>query len=272
MVYSMIEDLSLEQFLAHFPSEKTCADYLLQCKWPNGFVCPRCGHRHAYQTSTRRLPLFECAHCRHQTSLTVGTVMEGTHTPLRKWFTAFFLVSQTSNGINALQLSRIIEVTYKTAWLLLHKIRQAMSESVDSVLLSGFIHVNAACYGRPYNPTLQKHPKEHPLLVGASMNAEDEPVYVKMKQLPHAPLQQKYVPRAWTEAFTRHHVEPDPSHVEFVTERFKSPKLKKLISIFVETNRWINSTFHGLGGRHLQGYLNEFCYRFKSKKAEHSYL
>src|SRR5581483_3683360 len=97
-----MEGLSIDEFLARFDTEEACADYLFHIKWPNGFICPRCDqHRDYYTITTRRLPLFECHHCHHQTSLTVGTVMEGSHTALRKWFVALFLVSQIFSGINA---------------------------------------------------------------------------------------------------------------------------------------------------------------------------
>ena len=96
--------LSVEEFEARFQTEEDCADYLYQVKWPQGFRCPRCGHNHAYPLTKRRLPLFECANCHYQASLTVGTVMEGSHTALRKWFLSFFLISSPC-GINATQLN-----------------------------------------------------------------------------------------------------------------------------------------------------------------------
>jgi transposase-like protein len=96
-----MELVSLASFVARFNSEEACADYLFQIKWPHGFVCPRCHHHDYYKMTTRRLPLYECAHCHHQASLTVGTVMEGSRTPLQKWFIAFYRLSQP-HSINAL--------------------------------------------------------------------------------------------------------------------------------------------------------------------------
>lgn len=96
-----ISSLSIEQFQMHFSSEKACIDYLYQKKWPNGFSCPRCEHRYAYLTITRRLPLYECCHCRHQASLLSGTIMEGSRTKLSKWLLAIFLVSRVNMGTTA---------------------------------------------------------------------------------------------------------------------------------------------------------------------------
>ena len=259
--------ISLANFVAQFNSEETCVDYLFYVKWPHGFVCPRCDHKHFYEITRRRLPLFECAHCRHQTSLTVGTVMEGSRTLLRKWFVAIFLISQPSRGISALQLSKEISVTYKTAWLMLHKIRHAISVADASVLLSGFVHVNDASYARPPYSAVPAHPKEQPLLVGASMNDDQQPVYVKMKLLPlDHPRDTIKLP---TGEFATRHVEPSTSSIEFLTERLMPRKLKRLFPLFTQAKQWINETFHGLGPCHLQAYFNEFCYRmnlqFQSK-------
>jgi transposase-like protein len=261
---------SLTEFVSRFNTDKVCIDYLFQVKWPNGFVCPRCDYRHFCKITRRRLPLYQCAHCRHQTSLTAGTVMEGSRTPLHKWFVTFFLISDPSHGISALQLKKHIQVTYKTAWLMLHKIRHAMSEADASVLLSGFIHVHDASYAHPPYLSAPHHPKEQPLLVGASMIDEQGPKYIKMKLVAPHHLQNKVIHRAGMEAFMEQYVESDTSTIEFITQRVKPRKLKKLYPFFVQTKQWITQTFHGLGPLHLQAYLNEFCYRLNLKLQKQS--
>jgi transposase-like protein len=256
----LIEDIvTLEQFHTRFDSEESCADFLFQLRWPEGFACPRCGHRHAYKTATRRLPLYECASCRRQTSLTVGTIMEGSRTELRKWLLAMFLVARPE-GINAVELSRNIRVTYKTAWLILHKIRHAMEEGDKATLLSGSTHVNVASYGRPRFSSYLRHPKEQPLFIGATMNDQGEPAYVKIKRIPEPHMRDIQILRVGTEAFKEKHIQPSAT-VEFIVHRFKPIKYQRLLPVFEKANRWINDTFHGLGARHLQAYFNEYCYR-----------
>ena len=83
--------LSFTQFIKRFPNEKACVEYLYQVKWPDGFVCPVCGSRHCYAIKTRHQ--YQCANCRHQTSLTANTVMHRSHLPLTKWFWAIYLVA-----------------------------------------------------------------------------------------------------------------------------------------------------------------------------------
>jgi transposase-like protein len=264
------ELISLESFVAHFNSEAACADYLFQIKWPNGFVCPRCNHPHYYKTTTRRLPLYECARCHHQASLTVGTVMEGSRTPLQKWFIAFYRLAQP-HSINAFQLKQEIHVTYKTAWSMLHKIRHALREEDASVLLSGFVQVHDACCGLEHNSVYERQPKEQLLLLGATMNGENEPIYIKMKLLLNQYLNEWTVSRPGKEAFIRDHVQPEAAaHVSIVTGIFKSQRYKPLLPYFTQAKRWIRETFHGLGQRHLQVYFDEFCFRINEVRKEAS--
>jgi len=255
-----VDQLSLDQFRDRFHSENVCVDYLFQAKWPNGFICPKCSHRHFYKITSRRLPLYECAGCHHQTSLIVGTIMEGSRTTLQKWFTAIFLISRTEPGINAVQLGEIIQVTYKTAWLIYHKIRHAMSQSDSSNLLSGMVQVHDACYGHPYNIYHKTHPKEHFLLVGTSLNEQRQPTYIKMKLLMEPP-KEKHISTVEKKSFAERYIEEKDSKVEFMTQRLKPRRLKMGFPYFKKASQWINETFHGLGVRHLQAYLDEFCFR-----------
>lgn len=75
---------SLLAFQEHFPNEEACYEHLFKVKWPDGFVCPKCGHPKCHKIRTRRL--YQCAKCRHQASVIVDTVMEHSHLPLPKWF------------------------------------------------------------------------------------------------------------------------------------------------------------------------------------------
>ena len=115
---------------------------LAEHKWPDGFRCPECGHSTAWQSGAR----FVCRSCRHQTSLTAGTVLHGSRLPLLTWFWAAYLVA-TDNGINALSLGRKLGVSsHKTAWMVLDRLRQAMS-ALDLPLLSGVVEAAETAVG-----------------------------------------------------------------------------------------------------------------------------
>src|SRR3954463_16630305 len=117
---------SLPEFEARFPDEAACARWLLARRWPDGFRCPACGHGEAWELGRARLTL-QCAACERQVSVTAGTVLHGSHLPLRTWFLAAWLVATHKNGMSARQLWRRLGLgSYKSAWLLLRKLRAAM--------------------------------------------------------------------------------------------------------------------------------------------------
>jgi transposase-like protein len=108
-----------------YPGVVACQQYLAACRWPDGFVCPRCGNRRAYELV--KLRRWQCIGCRHQVSLTAGTILHNTKTPLTVWFWAAYLMTTDKRGISALLLQRQFGLRrYETAWMMLHKFRRAM--------------------------------------------------------------------------------------------------------------------------------------------------
>lgn len=113
------------EFQERFSTEAACLEYLASSRWPDGFVCPACGGVRAWVLERRHL--WECGDCCQQTSVTAGTVMHKTHTPLRTWFWAAYLVATHQPGISAKQLQRQLGLSrYETAWLMLQKLRRAV--------------------------------------------------------------------------------------------------------------------------------------------------
>ena len=111
----------------HFTNEDAARDYLEALRWPAGPVCPHCGTMNkAY--ATKRPGKYRCASagCRKDFSVKVGTVFESSHIPLHKWLLAAYLLCSSKKGMSSHQLMRTLEVTYKTAWFMTHRIREAM--------------------------------------------------------------------------------------------------------------------------------------------------
>jgi transposase-like protein len=107
-----------------FSTEEACRDYLGQLRWPDGFVCPRCDARGGWPASRGR---FICSACRHQASVTAGTIFQDTHKPLRLWFRAIWHVTSQKNGASAVSLQQVLGLGgYLTAWTWLHKLRLAL--------------------------------------------------------------------------------------------------------------------------------------------------
>ena len=132
---------SLREFETRFPDDEACARWLSKVRWPDGFVCPACGHAKGFELE-RGVLVYQCAGCRKQTSVTAGTVLHRSHLPLKTWFLAAWLVATHKNGISARQLWLQLGLgSYKTAWLLLQKLRRAMVHP-DRSPFSGLVEVD----------------------------------------------------------------------------------------------------------------------------------
>src|SRR5438309_9380919 len=138
---------TLREFQAKFATEGACQEYLAACRWPDGFVCPRCGNQRAYELV--KLRRWQCASCRHQVSLTAGTILHNTKTPLTVWFWAAYLMTTDKRGVSALLLQHQLALKrYETAWMMLHKFRRAMVNSARESL-KGEIEVDDTWIGGP---------------------------------------------------------------------------------------------------------------------------
>ena len=124
---------TLREFQTKFATDEACQQYLVACRWPDGFVCPRCGQGKAYELA--HLRRWQCAGCRHQVSLTAGTILHNTKIPLTVWFWAAYLMTTDKRGLSALLLQRQLDLRrYETAWMMLHKFRRAMVNLVREPL------------------------------------------------------------------------------------------------------------------------------------------
>ncbi len=114
----------------YFHNEEAAFAHVEAMLWADGPVCPHCGGvERIYDLGKTRIGLKKCGQCRKQFTVRVGTIFEDSHLPLHKWLQAIHLVCSSKKGISAHQLHRTLEVTYKTAWFLAHRIREAMTGS-----------------------------------------------------------------------------------------------------------------------------------------------
>lgn len=118
---------TLLDFQRMFPDERACGNYLERVRWPDGFVCPRCGAVGEAYRFENRPTVLRCRDCRRNTYLTAGTVMHATRTPLQVWFWGAYLVTTQTPGMSALQFQRQLGLRrYETAFQVLHKLRAGM--------------------------------------------------------------------------------------------------------------------------------------------------
>ena len=133
------------EFLSLYGTEDQCFDALSQWRWPNGFVCPHCGHDRCCQSSTRKLQ--QCNHCHRQTSITAGTLFEATKLPLTVWFQAIYFMTQDKKGGSAMKLHRHLGISYNAAWRMRHKLMQVMMERDREYTLTGQVQLDDAYLG-----------------------------------------------------------------------------------------------------------------------------
>ena len=140
--------LSLPEFMDRYGTEEQCEQAVASARWPGGFVCPACGVMQS-RTSFRRdgRLYWQCAGCQYQCSVTSGTVFEATKLPLTRWFQAMQLLTQAKNNVSALELTRQLGVSYRTAWLIKHKLLQAMVLAESDRQLTGRVEVDDAYLG-----------------------------------------------------------------------------------------------------------------------------
>jgi transposase-like protein len=129
--------MSMDAFVGQFGSEDACEAALQRSRWPEGFVCPRCGEHHAMGFRPNGLGYWQCRGCRYPCSLRAGTMMEHSRLPLRLWFMAIYLMTQAKTNMAALELRRHLGVSWRTAWRLKHKIMEAMGQREDHQRLHG---------------------------------------------------------------------------------------------------------------------------------------
>lgn len=268
-------------FQARFADEQTCLDYLFECRWPEGFVCPRCQGLVPWPVAARGV--WECAGCRYQVSLTAGTVLHKTHTALHLWFWAAYLMTTGTPGISASQLQRQLGLTrYQTAWTMLHKLRRAMVNP-DRSLLTGEVEVDECQVGG--RETGRRGGRS--LIAKAALVAVAVEVRgngsgrVRMTVIPDAsadtlsgfvadtvaagaivhtdgwmgytPLTKNgYDHRARSQRAAKKVGDPDPV----------LPRVHRAISNF---KSWLRGTHRSVSNEHLQVYMDEFTFRYNRR-------
>jgi ISXO2-like transposase domain/Transposase zinc-ribbon domain len=150
-----------------FDTEEKCLDYLEKMRWPAGVACLKCGSQNvakitrASRTKNKRKRLFQCREkeCGHQFSATAGTIFHDSHLPLEKWFMAIALICEAKKGLSACQMQRHLGVSYRTAWYLCHRIREAMK---DDSMVSGTVELDETYIGGRTVRVADRHKPRRP--------------------------------------------------------------------------------------------------------------
>lgn len=149
-------EVDLLEIMARFNTDDKAREYLESIRWKGGRFCPHCGNTdeskiHAITPNPDakvRAGLYDCGACRQQFTVTVGTVFHGAKKGLRLWVVTFFLLCASKKGISALQIQRMLKIgSYRTAWLMLHKIRYAMKDAFVVERMTGTVEADETYIG-----------------------------------------------------------------------------------------------------------------------------
>ena len=271
---------TVAEFEARFATEQGCRDYLFRVRWPDGFRCPLCGGAKAVVV---RGTLFQCTGCRHQTSVTAGTVLQDTRKPLAMWFRAMWYVTSQKNGASALGVQRVLGLgSYQTAWAWLHKLRRAMVRPGREPL-SGWIEVDETYLGGLEEGVAGRETERKALIVIAAEADGPGIGRVRMRMTPDASAASlhSFVEDSIATGSTLHtdgwqgyaglEKKGYQREVTVLQGRRKDasrllPRVHWVVSLL---KRWLLGTHQGVvAHEHLPYYLDEFTFRFNRRKSK----
>ena len=179
--------LSMSEFFSLYGSEAQCEAALQAARWPAGFVCPDCGGAARTSFVRRGLRYWECGACSSQCSLIRGTMFEATKLPLNVWFMAMQLLTQSKNNVSALELMRQLGVSYRSAWLIKHKIMEAMRQRESERELDGRVELDDAFLGGQRSGGKSGRGSENkvPIVAAVQTTAQGKPLLACLRQQPH---------------------------------------------------------------------------------------
>lgn len=271
------EETVFLKWQTRFGTEKACVNYLLEERWGDGFICAKCGHDQSYFVVVRKTQ--QCRSCRHQTSVTAGTLFHSTNLPLRKWFCAIFLIVSDKGGISAVRLSKYLDVSWLTARSMLRKIRTAMGNRDGLYQLTRLVEVDDALVGGKRSGKRGRGAEgKTPVLIGCE-NRGKKAGFIAMESvtgITHETVGHFSKRHLSTDSMIRSDALPalnrlgeNHRHEARVTPAEKVDEWLPWVHIVISNmKRFLLGTFHGVSETHLQEYLNEFCYRFNRRQWE----
>lgn len=276
----MSQAMNLPQLIERFGSEDKCHAYLEDLRWPDGVRCPRCESDKISRIAKRRQ--FDCDACRYQFSVRVGTIFHDSKLPLWKWFLAVYMMGESKKGISANQLSRMLAVSYKTAWYLCHRIRATMKDESGDMLrgiieadetyvggkLSGFENRQESARHRRDNKTVVLGAVERGgrVRLRVAPDASSESIKGFLTDVVAGDAEAIYTDshrsyRGIGDHDTRHEY-VDHSADEWVRGQIHTNTVESVWSLF---DRSVIGAYHKLSVKHLPAYLDEAAFRWNNR-------
>jgi predicted RNA-binding Zn-ribbon protein involved in translation (DUF1610 family) len=285
------KERSLIEFQKEFPDDEACAKHIAAQRWPDGFTCPQCGHSETWYLSKRHL--YDCKNCRFQTSVTAGTIFHGTRTPLVKWYWMIYHMAMDKVGVSIAEMQRLLDIKqYRTAWLMAHKIRKAMSDRDAQYSLAGLVEMDDSFFGPKGSKRGRGSERKSTVLCAVSLyrdrGGKEHPGFAHMQVVDNASSDtiEDFLDRLGCGTTTKEGQDlleairtdgwrsygkaakaTDLSHYKVVLRDPKAagkllPWVHRVIS---NAKAVIRGSHRGVSEKHLQAYLSEICYRFNRR-------
>lgn len=267
----------------HFQNTDKAREYLEHIRWPHGPVCPHCGGTEgAYPLSGKahRPGLYKCKDCREQFTVTVGTVFERSKIALNVWLQAVYLLCSSKKGMSAKQLERMLGVTYKTAWFMAHRIREAMTSNPDGLLGGGggTVEADETYWGNTKRTVGPGRGYHHKMKIVALVEREGKVRSFHVKDVKGSTIKEVLISNMDKSAnlmtdeasmytkvgreFASHEVVKHNAR-EYSRGKAHTNTIEGCFSIF---KRGMIGTYHKCGEQHLQRYANEFDFRYNHRQ------
>ena len=288
--------MNLIKLQSAFGTEEQCLEFLERMRWPNGVRCVTCGGDKISKITTKEgvrkngkpIParhLYECLEptCKQQFTATSGTVYASTHLPIQKWLAAIALVCNAKKGISAKQMERDLGVTYKAAWYLNHRIREAAMDTAPEIF-EGIVEADATFIGGKYDKRRKRAKREKPAVFGliqrggahghSKVHAEVVPIETRPVVSGIIEARVSTNARIYTdEGAAYRHLDQGPrehaivihSRKQYVDGAVHTNGAENFWSLF---KRGLIGSFHQVSVKHLSRYLAEFTFRFNNREAE----
>ena len=269
------------EFVTMFPDNKSCEEFLYKIRWDNGFICPKCGtlSKPWHQTHKRLV----CTHCRHQTTVTTGTIFDKTRTPLTTWLEVAWHLTTAKNGMSAKTIEKTFGVSYRVAWTMLQRFRVAMVRS-QREMLSGTVEVDETQLGGvDFGGKRGRGSKKSLTVIAVELNEEKYFGRVRMRYIPDASSKtlRSFITDVIEVGSTIHtdgwrgysgletlnynhdvtviSTSQDQAHILM-------PGVHNVAALL---KRWLLGTHQGAFSHyHLQAYLEEFTFRFNRRNSK----
>jgi len=269
-----------------FTDKDAAREHLEAIRWPDGAFCPHCGcQERVYQIKCQsaRHGLYKCGECRKQFTVTVGTVFEGSKVPLNKWVAATHMMCSSKKGVSAHQIHRTIGVTYKTAWFMAHRIREAMREPSQDKMGGGgrFVEVDETYIGKTKHRPGKKatiYDKEKVIALVEreggvrayhvpTVNSDTVGKIMRQQINGDSAImtdEHNIYPRA-TKDFFAGHASVNHSIHEYVRGPIHTNTIEGYFSIL---KRGINGVYQHCSPKHLKRYLAEYDFRYTFRQKQ----